>query len=334
LIDDLGDETMKNIFSRKRFSVVEVIGLIVVSVLGVSIVVYAATSLKNELHVFEGGKKAVASEVNENFEKVAAQIDELKALIAAGGSGGGSGAAAAPCPDGMALVGPVCVDKYEASIWTNKDGTGTQYGNSSGDFPDTFPQNGNWTQPLYAVSKAGVKPSRFVTWFQAQQSCALSGKRLLTNAEWQIAAAGTPDPGAAGVIGSSTCNTNTSGPDPTGSRADCKSSWGVYDMVGNVWEWVEDTTQGNNSDWNPTGSEEPPPHTLLSDVGAQYGGDAMFGANPATNQLPSGNIFPSVFIRGGHWGDLTKAGVFAQDACSSPSHYDGSIGFRCAVPAR
>jgi hypothetical protein len=329
---------MKNIFSRKSFSVVEVIGLIVVSVLGVSIVVYAATSLKNELHVFEGGKKAVASEVNENFEKIAEELEALRAMIGAGGSGGTSGSAS--CPEGMALVGPICVDKYEASIWTNKDGTGTQYGNSSGDFPETFPQNGNWTQPLYAVSKSGVKPSRFVTWFQAQQSCALSGKRLLTNAEWQMAAAGTPDPGDDGINGTSTCNTNSSilGPDPTGSRADCKSSWGVYDMVGNVWEWVADTTQGNNPEWKPTGSEEVEPfripHTLLSDTGAEYGGDAMFGANPATNQIPNLNIFPSVFIRGGHWDDEKKAGVFAQDACSSPSHFDGSIGFRCAVPAR
>jgi formylglycine-generating enzyme required for sulfatase activity len=26
----------------------------------------------------------------------------------------------------------------------------------------------------------------------------------------------------------------------TGSRASCKSSWGVFDMVGNVLEWVAD----------------------------------------------------------------------------------------------
>src|SRR6185503_1271999 len=113
--------------------------------------------------------------------------------------------------DVMVRVGPLCVDKYEASVWSNPRGTGTQYPQSDPRFPATFPVNGNWTEPLYAVSKPGVYPARFLTWFQAQQACALSGKRLLTNAEWQMAAAGTPDPGVAGN-GTATCNTSTTGP--------------------------------------------------------------------------------------------------------------------------
>jgi hypothetical protein len=43
------------------------------------------------------------------------------------------------------------------------------------------------------VSVAGVLPSTCFTWLQASQACALSGKRLATNREWQDAAAGTPD---------------------------------------------------------------------------------------------------------------------------------------------
>ena len=37
----------------------------------------------------------------------------------------------------------------------------------------------------------------------------------------------------------------------TGSRANCKSSWGVFDMVGNVDEWVADWADRANgcTDW-------------------------------------------------------------------------------------
>lgn len=93
----------------------------------------------------------------------------------------------------------------------------------------SFPETGQWTP----VSVAGVVPSACLTWFQAAQACALSGKRLLRNGEWQQAVAGTPDPGSADD-GSTTCATHGLLPVNTGSRSSCKSSWGALDMVGNV----------------------------------------------------------------------------------------------------
>ena len=145
--------------------------------------------------------------------------------------------------DIMVKVGPLCIDKYEASVWSRPDGTGTQYGTHSkgDDFPETFPDTGNWIVPLYAVSKAGVMPSGDITWFQAQQACALSGKRLLTNAEWQKAAAGTPD--------GAPCIVSTSGPRVTGTPG-CVSKWGTFDMTGNLAEWVTDWMQGNTIPWH------------------------------------------------------------------------------------
>ena len=227
--------------------------------------------------------------------------------------------------DIMVKVGPLCVDKYEASVWQNADGTGTAYGALAGQtaYPGTFPADGNWTTKLYAASKAGVTPSTGLTWFQAQQACAASGKRLLTNAEWQMAAAGTPDPGLAGD-GTTTCNTNTGGAVLTGSTGSdatgCISKWGVRDMVGNVWEWVADWMQGNTNPWAPSGGN----------TDATYGGDFMLGTNPAQFQGAVSNNLPSTLALGGNYSNGITAGVFALEGRIAPSYSGISLGFRCA----
>src|SRR3990170_8322233 len=168
--------------------------------------------------------------------------------------------------DELVRVGSSCVDKYEASAWNAPIASSatTQYGISVDDFPCN--DNGNdcsSTNPIYARSVAGVTPSGFITWFQAQQACAMSGKRLITNAEWQMAAAGTPDPGTSDNS-SSTCATK-SALSFTGSRGNCYSNWNVSDMVGNLWEWVADWMQDNSS-------------SNLGDISsATYGNDGIYG---------------------------------------------------------
>lgn len=240
--------------------------------------------------------------------------------------------AAAKCPADSVKVGPVCVDKFEASVWEIpnvpankglinkvKKGTATlanltsatavangvvQRGTNSDDYPCN--DDGNDCDEIFAVSIPGVTPSSLITWFQAQQAAMNSGKRLLTNAEWQGAAAGTPDPGTDN--GTTDCNVaSTFAVADTGSRSSCKSRFGAFDMVGNLFEWV--------ADWVPLST---------ACVAALFAGDFNCLAGASTT---SG---PGALIRGGSFGFGSLAGVFAVDGDDAPSRADSDFGFRAA----
>jgi len=251
--------------------------------------------------------------------------------------------AAKKCPADSALVGTTCIDKFEASVWLVPDPTGKNRGlvkklgagkataaaltaagavqigcepppYSHAAIPAEYPANGNWTpiagtKPptpgVYAASVDGVLPSSCLTWFQAAQACALSGKRLASNEEWQRAAAGTPDPGA--TTTATSCNTNTLAPSPTGSRAECVSNYGVFDAVGNVWEWVADWTDDN---------EGVCAVGFLGDLSC-FGGD---GSTP----------IPGALRRGGGFADAEGAGPFAVSSVHDPVLTAIDFGFRCA----
>jgi formylglycine-generating enzyme required for sulfatase activity len=250
------------------------------------------------------------------------------------------------CPHDSVKVGNVCIDLYEASVWqippsntslvkqvqTGKAtlasltaGGATQLSpaaSCSPAYPANFPASGQWTPVLgssppspgvYALSIPGVHPSACITWFQAAQACRLSGKRLLTNLEWQDAAAGTPDPGT--DDGTSDCNIITAfDAVSTGSRSNCKSNWGVFDMVGNVDEWVADwadvTSSGCTNSTNAFG------FTGTDDA-------VCFGGDGSTE-------IPSALLRGGDWFSGSGAGVFAVGTVIRPSDSAVGVGFRCA----
>ena len=181
--------------------------------------------------------------------------------------------------DAMVKVGAVCIDKYEASVWSAPNG-GVQYGvGDADDYPCN--DNGQDCTNIYARSVPGVKPSADITYFQAQQALANVGKRLPTNAEWQTAVAGTPD---SGVDDDSTfCNISLDGfpandPVNTGSRATCVSRFGAFDMVGNGWEWVADwDEEADGCGFWPAG----------------YGGDLTCFGDGTPSRLPG------ALIRGG-----------------------------------
>jgi formylglycine-generating enzyme required for sulfatase activity len=236
------------------------------------------------------------------------------------------------CAPDAVRVGAVCVDRYEASVWRIPAAStalvhrvqlgkataaelvaagAVQLGCTAPPFSlaaygATFPGTGNWTEPAYAASLPGVLPSTCATWFQAVQACALSGKRLLTNQEWQRTAAGTPPDDDDGAT---VCNTSaTGGPVSTGSRTGCVSRWGAFDLAGNAWEWTDDPVDvGAACDYWPS----------------SFGDDiSCFSGAPA-------NPIIGALARGGHWNYASGAGIFALNTFHDPSFPTLFIGFRC-----
>ena len=236
--------------------------------------------------------------------------------------------------DEVVAVGDFWIDRYELSLWSEAGCTGTQYG-ATGDDADGagFDYDGNWTTPLYACSVANELPSRWITWYQAQQACALSGKLLCTNAQWQAAAAGTPD--------DTTCNIDHGVAENTGFNTDCESTWGAMDMVGNMQEWV--------SDWQGHAGSNGDDNLLVADWGA----DMYHAGGPAAGVMPDhGNdnswrarggalegyglaqgdpYGPAAILRGGYWDNVATAGIFAMRTTHGPSSSNDNFGARCCM---
>jgi hypothetical protein len=235
------------------------------------------------------------------------------------------------CSADAVAAGTVCLDKYEASVWRVPDptttnatlvrkirlgratqadvtaGGATQLGMEGGTYAPCTDDGQNCANDIYAVSLPSVLPSAFITWFQAQEACANSGKRLPTSAEWQVGANGTPDPGP--DDGTTDCNTvaHNSLPTLTGARSRCVSARGAFDMVGNLSEWV--------ADWVPASTDCP-----------GWGGfsdDLMCLAGASTT-----STFPGALARGGAFFFGPSAGPLAVE--KAPPFFAGAIGFRCA----
>lgn len=232
------------------------------------------------------------------------------------------------CPPDSVLAGTTCIDIYEASVWRTTDagtvakiqnGTVTltdlqavgavQYGATTTDYGNVgcFVTANNCVD-VYAVSIPGVKPSAYISWYQAAAVAHNSGKRLPSNAEWQTAALGTQDVGASS--GGSECNNSSSGSLPTGNGFNCVSHVGAYDMVGNVTEWVADWVSRANT-CNSGGFNQD--YNCL--VGAATGGSDAGAA---------------ALVRGGSFIDGAGAGVFAVQGFSPPGLINGRTGFRAA----
>jgi serine/threonine protein kinase len=145
-------------------------------------------------------------------------------------------------------------------------------------------------------------PVLFVNWQMARTYCEWRGARLPTEAEWEKSARGTDgriypwgdelkcsDANYFGCVGDTT---------PVGSYEGGKSPYGIYDLAGNVWEWVSSLDR---------------PYPYNANDGREDTGSA--GKRIA---------------RGGAWhyigGNVNSYTRYVLD----PSYYGLYVGFRCA----
>ena len=164
-----------------------------------------------------------------------------------------------------------------------------------------------------------VVPWRYVTYTQAQQLCARAGKRLPTNEEWYKVALGQLDTEA--------CFMESGGALKRTGDNNCVTNTGVNDLVGNVWEWVSDTT--NSGQYNGRALPTPGYVTLVDAEGVvletRTVPDKSFGEDYAW--VSDSGV--QGIIRGGFYGSGTDGGIFSQNLAVPLNFSAVGVGFRC-----